>query len=260
MIQTYRSYFMKWIIVLCVSFYGTCLAQPKTIHVFVALCDNTNQGILPVPELIGNGQDPRNNLYWGALYGVKTYFKQSKQWDYIGKLDSPKPYVLERILFKHRTQDVYLLADAYDGYYIRNATRDFMSASSGKFQTNIAHGEKVLSFGGHSNIITYIGHNGLMDFYLEESFKSTSDKTRETIILACMSKSYFSDRIKEAGATPLLWTTGYMAPEAYTLEWALNAWVENKTSQEIRQKAAEAYHHYQKCGVNGAKRLLVTGY
>ena len=33
----------------------------KTIHVFVALCDNKYQGIVPVPPKIGNGQDLNNN-------------------------------------------------------------------------------------------------------------------------------------------------------------------------------------------------------
>ncbi|MDR2238683.1 MAG: hypothetical protein LBE92_21425 [Chryseobacterium sp.] len=54
--------------------------KTKTIHVLVALCDNKYQGIVPVPEKIGNGQDPDQNLYWGAAYGVRTYFKKSKEW------------------------------------------------------------------------------------------------------------------------------------------------------------------------------------
>jgi hypothetical protein len=41
-------------------------ASVKTIHVFVALCDNKNQGIVPVPEKLGRGDDPDGNLYWGA--------------------------------------------------------------------------------------------------------------------------------------------------------------------------------------------------
>ena len=45
---------------------------PVVVHVVVALCDNEHQGIVPVPATLGNGQDPRNNLYWGALYGVRT--------------------------------------------------------------------------------------------------------------------------------------------------------------------------------------------
>lgn len=252
---------MKWILfVLAIALQGIVSAQVKTVHVFVALCDNKNQGILPVPESIGNGQDPRNNLYWGALYGVKTYFKKSSDWNLIGTLKAPEPYILERLLFKHTTKEVYLLADAYDGANIKETVQDFMEASSGNFKTTIKADSKTLEFGGKSDLMTYIGHNGLMDFYLDKQFKSHSNKKRETIILACISKSYFTDRIKAAGATPLLWTTGYMAPEAYTLEWALDAWVEGKTNLEVRQKAAEAYNHYQKCGVRGAKGLLVTGF
>jgi len=37
--------------------------QTRVIHILVALCDNENQGIVPVPKAIGNGQDPGNNLY-----------------------------------------------------------------------------------------------------------------------------------------------------------------------------------------------------
>ena len=50
----------------------------KTIHIFVALCDNQYQGIVPVPKAIGNGQDPNNNLYWGCGYGIRTYFKKAR--------------------------------------------------------------------------------------------------------------------------------------------------------------------------------------
>ena len=50
--------------------------QARYIHVLVALCDNDNQGIIPVPKKIGNGQDPANNLYWGCGFGIKTFLKK----------------------------------------------------------------------------------------------------------------------------------------------------------------------------------------
>src|SRR5262245_57039506 len=52
----------------------------RVVHVLVALCDNENQGIVPVPAAIGNGEDPPKNLYWGAAFGVKTFFTRSKNW------------------------------------------------------------------------------------------------------------------------------------------------------------------------------------
>ena len=105
----------------------------KTIHVFVALCDNKYQGIVPVPAAIGNGQDPKNNLYWGAGYGVKSYFiNKNKDWQLISTKPNPAENILERLLFKHRTKDIYMLADAYNGKFIRQTTIDFLNASSGK--------------------------------------------------------------------------------------------------------------------------------
>ncbi|HEX6738364.1 MAG TPA: hypothetical protein VF310_08840, partial [Vicinamibacteria bacterium] len=53
---------------------------PLVAHVFVALCDNKNQGIVPVPARLGNGQDPAGNLYWGARYGVRTYLARDAGW------------------------------------------------------------------------------------------------------------------------------------------------------------------------------------
>ena len=80
--------FNKWIrMVFLITILATLICSsvsaqntPRTIHVFVALCDNVHQGIVPVPKTLGNGEDPKNNLYWGALYGVKTFFRRSENW------------------------------------------------------------------------------------------------------------------------------------------------------------------------------------
>src|SRR5881394_628854 len=72
----------------------------KIIHVFVALCDNKYQGIVPVPKAIGNGQDAADNLYWGCDYGIKTFFKKSKEWQLLSSISNPKNLILERCIFK----------------------------------------------------------------------------------------------------------------------------------------------------------------
>ena len=83
------------------------------MHVFVALADNAHQGIVPVPARLGNGDDPEHNLYWGAAYGVKTFFVRSADWHLTVSQAHPKPAVLERCIFQHRTANVILIADAY---------------------------------------------------------------------------------------------------------------------------------------------------
>ncbi|OUR98262.1 hypothetical protein A9Q86_14510 [Flavobacteriales bacterium 33_180_T64] len=232
----------------------------KTIHVFVALCDNVNQGIVPVPAKLGNGQDVKGNLYWSALYGVKTHFKNSKDWTLISSEKDIDNSILERVLFKHKTADVYLLADAYDGKYIKQTTIDFLEASAGRNSIKITHEEQTLKFGGDAQLLSYIGHDGLMEFDVEGNFIPVNTNKRDAIILACISKDFFKPYLKATKANPLVWTTGLMAPEAYTLKWAIDGWIINETDVQINERAAKAYNHYQKCGLKAAKRLLVTGY
>ena len=235
--------------------------NPKTIHVFVALCDNVNQGIVPVPAGIGNGQNPSTNLYWGCGYGVKTYFaKHSGDWQLLKTIPNPEEHILERLLFKHKTTNTFLLADAYDGAHIKACTIDFLNASAGDFKCTFVHNEQHIEFGGQADLLAYTGHDGLMDFNLDLALVSKSNKKRDVIILACYSKSYFKEFIRDAGANPVIWTSGLMAPEAYTLEWALDGWVIGESDAQIAERAAQAYNHYQKCGINGARNLLRTGF
>lgn len=232
----------------------------RTIHVFVALCDNKYQGIVPVPASIGNGQDAKNNLYWGAGYGIKSFFKKSNEWTLLSSQLKPAGDILERLFFKHKSKNIYMLADAYDGQFIQQTTIDFLTASSGKNEVVIETENKKVIFGGMSNLVAYIGHDGLMDFSLQQKFEGSTDRKRETIILACYSKSYFSRHLKPTGATPLVWTTGLMAPEAYTLHDAIHEWANNNSPQQVRQAAAKAYSKYQKCSLKAAQNLLVQGW
>ncbi len=232
----------------------------RVIHVYVALCDNKNQGIVPVPAAIGNGQDPANNLYWGCAGGVKGYFKKSAEWKLVSAEKNPAKNILERCVFKHTQQDAYLVADAYDGAAIKQCISDFFMATAGGNNFSIPIGGKTLGVGGSAQLISYVGHDGLMEFSLDRFPEKRNNAKRETIILSCISKRYFQPGIRQSGATPLLWSTGLMSPEAYTLEAAITGWLRQETSQQIQMRAAKAYDRYQHCGVKAASRLLVSGW
>ncbi|MCP4344543.1 MAG: hypothetical protein GY795_03330 [Desulfobacterales bacterium] len=255
----------------------------RVIHVFVALCDNIHQGIVPVSPALGNGDDPRNNLYWGAMYGLKTYLKKSPHWELLATFEKPLPSpqtagqfeqprdnrkntpILERCIFRHKSQqDVYLVADAYQGRQIKQATVDFLDAASGTTHDTVTVQKNkksvTLDLYGGAQLMAYVGHDGLMDFSLSRHPVRQDDQQRDAIMLACFSQKYFAVPLAHSGANPLLWTTGLMAPEAYTLESALEGWIARETPEQIRQRAAASYHKYQKCGINAAKRLLVTGF
>ncbi|MCH2198838.1 MAG: hypothetical protein MK081_08635 [Flavobacteriales bacterium] len=236
-------------------------AETMTIHVFVALCDNKHQGIVPVPEKIGNGKDPRLNLYWGAGYGVKSFFKlKTDDWELVSSPESDNPYILERVLFKHATQDVYLLADAYDGERIKDCVEDFLLASNTQNTETVTYNGSSLSFGGSSDLVSYIGHDGLMEFSVDLEYIDPVSNGIDVIILACYSHDYFSPEIEQTGANPLLWTTHLMAPEAYTLKSAIDGWLLGESGKQIDERAAITYQKYQKCSLKGAHNLFTTGF
>jgi hypothetical protein len=234
----------------------------RMAYVIVALCDNVHQGIVPVSAALGNGDDAEKNLYWGARFGVSTHFKASREWQLVSSTRDPSPKVIERLVFKHKRTDAYLVADAYRGAEIRQATADFLNAASGNTNPTVEIKGKTygLSKGAAAHLVAYVGHDGLMDFQLSYVPKRRDDVRRDAVILACISKKYFAPPLKESGANPLLWTTNLMAPEAYVLKAALEGWLANEDGERVRERAAKAYDTYQSCGLKSARALFATGW
>lgn len=231
----------------------------KVIHIIVALCDNKYQGIVPVGAKIGNGQDPDNNLYWGCAFGIRSYFKKSAEWKFL-KSEKMKGKILERVIFKHVSKDFYLVADAYDGQFIKLATEDFLASNAGSKKDVLKINGKTIGIYGNAQLLSYIGHDGLMDFSMDEPYDNIDGKSRDCIILACVSKTFFKPYIKNAKSRPLVWTTQLMAPEAYTVHDAISGYVLNETPEQIHARAAKAYSKYQKCSLKAANKLLATGF
>jgi len=232
----------------------------KVIHVFVALCDNLHQGIEPVPRGIGNGQDPATNLYWGCDYGVKAWFKNKAAWKLVSTIANPAQHILERCIFKDPSTGAYMVADAYDGAYIKQTMADFLNAMAGVTAATIVTGHDTLGIDGNAALVAYVGHEGLMDVSLD-SFPAQHDvRKRDAVILACESKQYWYRIMQKSGANPLLWTTELMCPEAYTLHAAITGWLNKETPQQIHLLASAAYSKYQNCSVKTASNLLATGY
>lgn len=261
-ITPYQRALLLIVLVGCVPLFAQ--NSPRTIHVFVALADNANQGIVPVPAKLGNGEDPTNNLYWGSAFGVRAFFSRSPDWMLISCKFPTKHEVLEHCIFKHRTLGVYFVADAYRGREIQTAILDFLDSASGlgreRIEVDGGSGPLALEIRGGSQLIAYVGHDGLMDAPLPRIPRQKDHAARQAIILACASRNYFTTALRASGAYPLLWTTNLMAPEAYTLAAALDGWVLGENDQQIRERAAVAYNRYQKCGLRAAERLLATGW
>ena len=230
------------------------------IHVFVALADNVNQGIVPVSATLGNGDNSATNLYWGAAFGIRTFFSKNKDWELLSVTPNPNASILERCIFKHRRASLLLVADAYRGKEISQTTSDFLEAAAGKPGEKLKARDVEFHTAGSADLVAYIGHNGLMDFRLQSHPQRRDERQRRAIILACASKQYFASALQQTGATPLLWTTNLMAPEAYVLSAAIDGWIRKESDEQIRLRAADAYHKYQRCGVKAARGLFATGF
>jgi hypothetical protein len=262
--QVFRRGLFSALVFLVAPHFSSAQTPIRVVHVYVSLADNQHQGIVPVSARLGNGDDPGGNLYWGAAFGVKTFFKSRKDWELISANPGPSLAVLERCVFKHRGDLVYVVADAYQGSKMREAATDFLLAAAGRNTATmvVKSGDANVSLitAGGADLVVYVGHDAFMDFQIPPVAAGNSKNSRTAIILACASKSYFANYLKNTGAAPLLWTTGLMAPEAYTLKAALDGWIAREDGERIRERAAVAYDKYQHCGLRGAQRLFATGW
>lgn len=250
------------------------MGKPIVIHVTVALCDNDSQGIVPVGNGLCVGESPRTNLYWGAMYGLKTFFSKHPDWKRVALVNHEIDIdgVVERIVFERQAligkakvvSSVFIVADAWRGVMIKRSLRHFLEMSSGSHKETVAvrrDGAIVkLPAGGQSHVTGYIGHNGLMDFSVPAlKLSNNSGSPKGAIILACYSNHYFGPLLSKTDTLSLLTTTGLMAPEAYTLEAALTSWVTETTLEAIHKAASEEYAKFQKANVDWSKRLFVSG-
>jgi hypothetical protein len=237
--------------------------KPLVAHVIVALCDNEYQGIVPVPKAIGNGDDPNNNLYWGAGYGVKTFFRRSPNWKTISLAASDNTKILDQAIFKREINRngkkvmAYVFAEAWRGREIAAATEQFLKITQGNHQQTVKLDQTEIAVGSNAHLIAYVGHNGLMDFYPPELHKNPDDKlARTAVILACKSYEYFENLI-DTPTSLLLTTRSFMAPEAYSLEAAISSWFENSDKEKVAADASKAYAKYQKISEKSARTVFV---
>src|SRR5260370_8906629 len=128
-----------------------------------------------------------------------------------------KDAILERCIFKSSNNDVYLVADAYEGSQIKSAVSDFLSAAAGiakeKVSFKIRSEEVSIAIAGDADLVVYVGHDAFMDFQIPPIVGSGGDKLRQTIVLACASNSFFAPYSRQTGAQPLLWPPRLLPPE-----------------------------------------------
>ncbi len=250
-----RPFLLALVILACSPVFST-----RVIHVIVALADNEAQQGLKVSGVGGNGADPASNILWGAGFGVRSHFDWAPEWVRLETRAPDGPYILERAVWKHKDSTIYLVADAYAGTQLRKATEDLLLFASGDGRSLIGLGGTVIPIGGGADLIVFMGHNGLMDHKITHVYRPVDDRPREVMILASMSRGFFTNAIRATEAEPVLWTTGLLIPEAFILREALLGWVAREKKESIQDRAAEVFSRYNKTSLQSARKLFVTGW
>ena len=234
----------------------------KVIHVFVALCDNASQGIAPVPVKIGNGDDPANNLYWGCTDGSRPVFSKSKLWKRLSvdKVDG-RPEIFERLVFQHQKTKAILVVDAWRGKEIKSCITEFCKSMAGQHYeslvVNLGDTKCRLNLAGGADFLTFIGHNGLMEFKVPKYPANPKRKQPvDVALLCCKSNAYFSDHLATAGVEPAVMTASNMYPGAFILHDVLEAWFTGGDPDALRLVAAKAYAKNQGISTKGAMSVF----
>lgn len=235
--------------------------EALVVHAFVALygynfSDYNNM------RTWEDGTDPVTNLYWGAGYGIKTYFSRYDDWKLVFEQKNLSDTVLERLVFTKKFSngaEVYLIADAYIGYEMETCLKNYFSALSEENSDSVVLGNKTIPANGNADLIVFNGHNGLMDYLVNPELHK-SFRQKETAVIACYSGRYFMDYFRIYHTYPLITTCGLIPAEAYILASIIESWALLKTGQDIRQNIITRYSEIHKCPESDVENLFATGW
>ena len=213
--------------------------------------------------MLGDGDAP-SNLYWGAMYGVRSYFRGNPAGSRWRLRQRAIPACSTACCSSATSREtasptqVLLVAEAWRGRNIADAIHYFLELNRGEHAERMRAGGLEFDAGGAAHLIVFVGHNGLMDFAAPSLPPSkTLPEPHASVVLACMSDSYFA-ALLSGNSLPLITTSGLMAPEAYTLAALIEAWFSGADGSQVRLAAASAYAKYQRSSERAARRLFVT--
>jgi hypothetical protein len=230
--------------------------RPLTVHVDVALCDNSI--ISCGGHGLGDGDDPARNLYWASSGGLRGWFERpGSGWrrvslaerpeERIGEssgarrgasgeaVPSPMPEsIVERVVY---TRSV----EPNDFWRARGIERPFVVRVDATGWRGRAIESALESFAaratqGGAHIAAYVGHNGWMDVD-RFAWPPPGPEPAGAIAIACLTRSYLQSVVP----LPLLLTSDLLFAGSHALDGALQAITRGGSLATIRDAAARAY-------------------
>lgn len=228
-----------------------------TVTLHVGLTDGE-----ATPSKFTNGDDPRTNLCWGALYGVDTHMANAAGWRrfYGDKGDGNR--IIRRSIFSRRVApsaewvaagvdqafDVFVLANAWPASRLREAMSQPIRDACADGPVVITHDGMSLAFGSASCMVGYLGPNAMADAYWDpfEACNSGGHSRIGLFYLSSMSAVYLYDSAVRNGFYPVLFARLPIVPEAYLFDGMMQALLEGELDEGFLDSAARAYAKYQK--------------
>ena len=236
------------------------------VVVYVALCDNDAQGIVPVKNrAICDGEAPEQNLYWRTRGGIASYLRAQlyRELEYTQLASGPiairarfsKVLPAKRTLRAHGIAQVpvELTALAYRGAQIGPAMFDFVRA----VQHAPAHGEDA------PHVVGYIGHDYLLDPHDADALRRarSGDSTVEqgVFALSCFGEQLLRPVLTRPGAHILVLNRNLTYPGAWTIGGLLAGLAQSGSHATIHRLAAQHFAEGQNKPLGAILRAFSAG-
>jgi hypothetical protein len=236
--------------------------KPLVAEVHVPLCDNSI--IACGNAKLGDGDNPDTNLYWSTTPGFGAWFaRRGSGWKRALKLrgaatgnadivavevyrkqvtapaawvkrGAPKKFALAIVIHGGRGKAI----DAALAAYARDV-------SGGPARVVELDDHTTLSAGGAAQLVSWVGHNRLMDVD-KYSWPKPGAKVTGTIAIACHTAAYMEAEVSASTRVPLLMTRDLLFSNAAPFEAVLLAFVEGAGYARMRADATAAYAGVQK--------------
>jgi hypothetical protein len=234
--------------------------RPLVITVYVALCDNDSQGIVPVKNrAICRGDDPANNMYWATRGGLAGYLKRAG-WQRVRTAESADGPVIVRSVWRSSLPaggqlaergirgrvPVYIVGLAYRGREIRTAMVDFFHAVHRDTALSIDLGNGAsIAAGGASHVVGYVGHDYFYDTGEPETLLAEaggdSARAKGAFALSCSGHRLIRPGLERSNVHILLLNRTLAFPGAWTVGGIAKGVALGQDGAGIRREAAAAF-------------------
>ena len=234
--------------------------RPLVATVYVALCDNDSQGIVPVKNRrICRGDEPEQNLYWATSGGLKGYLGKQR-WQRVSYEREPSPDILVRAIWRKRFRprgalarrglresfEVYVVGLAYRGERIHQANIDYLRAvNRDRDQVHYLSDGTRLEYGGGGQVVGYVGHNYFFDVgdpgQLLWETRGDSVEHKGVFALACAGESFIKPAIQRANTHILLLNRDLAFPGAWTVGGLIRGLAAGMTARGVHREAARSF-------------------